>query len=36
MFAAAACLCVLLGGPSYAVSAESLIIADATYYELGV
>ena len=33
---AMACLCVLLGGPSYAAGAESLIIADATYYELGV
>lgn len=28
-----ACLCVLLGGPSYAAGAESLIIAGATYYE---
>lgn len=36
MFTAAACLCVLLGGPSYGVGAESLIIADATYYEPGV
>lgn len=34
--AAMACLCVLLGGPSYAAGAESLIIADATYYEPGV
>lgn len=34
--AAMACLCVLLGGPSYAVGAESLIIAGATYYEPGV
>ena len=33
---AMACLCVLLGGPSYAVGAESLIIAGATYYEPGV
>lgn len=33
---AMACLCVLLGGPSYAAGAESLIIADATYYEPGV
>lgn len=33
---AMACLCVLLGGPSYAAGAESLIIAGATYYELGV
>ena len=31
-----ACLCVLLGGPTYAVGAESLIIAGATYYEPGV
>lgn len=30
---AMACLCVLLGGPSYAAGAESLIIAGATYYE---
>lgn len=29
------CLCVLLGGPSYAAGAESLIIAGATYYEPG-
>jgi hypothetical protein len=33
---AMACLCVLLGGPSYATGAESLIIAGATYYEPGV
>lgn len=33
---AMACLCVLLGGPSYAAGAESLIIAGATYYESGV
>lgn len=33
---AMACLCVLLGGPSYAAGAESLIIAVATYYEAGV
>lgn len=33
---AIACLCVLLGGPSYAAGAESLIIAGATYYEPGV
>lgn len=33
---AMACLCVLLGGPSYAAGAESLIIAGATYYETGV
>lgn len=31
-----ACLCVLLGGPSYAAGAESLIIAGATYCEPGV
>lgn len=31
-----ACLCVLLGGPSYAAGAESLIIAGTTYYEPGV
>ena len=31
-----ACLCVLLGGPSYSAGAECLIIAGATYYELGV
>ena len=30
---AMACLCVLLGGPSYAAGAESLIIAGATYYK---
>lgn len=30
------CLCVLLGGPSYAAGAESLIIAGATFYEPGV
>ena len=34
--AAMACLCVLLGRPSYAAGAESLIIAGATYYEPGV
>lgn len=33
---AMACLCVLLGGPSYAAGAESLIIAGATYNEPGV
>ena len=33
---AMACLCVSLGGPSYAAGAESLIIAGATYYEPGV
>ena len=36
LFAAIACLCVLLGGPSYAAGAESLLIAGATYYEPGV
>ena len=36
MFTTMACLCVLLGGPSYAAGAESLIIAGATYYEPGV
>ena len=30
------CLCVLLGGPSYAAGAESLIIEGATYCEPGV
>ena len=36
MFTAMAWLCVLLGGPSYAAGAESLIIAGATYCEPGV
>lgn len=36
LFTAMACLCVLLGGPSYAAGAESLIIAGTTYYEPGV
>lgn len=36
LFTAMACLCVLLGGPSYAAGAESLIIVGATYYEPGV
>ena len=31
-----ACLCVLLGRPSYAAGAESLIIAGTTYFEPGV
>lgn len=31
-----ACLCVLLGGPSYAVAADSLFIAGDMYYEPGV
>lgn len=36
LFTVMACLCILLGGPSYAAGAESLIIAGATYYEPGV
>ena len=36
LFTAMACLCVLLGGPSYAAGAECLFIAGATYYEPGV
>ncbi len=36
MIAAMACLCVLLGGPTYAAGAESLFIAGATYCEPGV
>lgn len=35
LFTVMACLCVLLGGPSYAAGAESLFIAGATYYEPG-
>lgn len=35
LFTAMACLCVLLGGPSYAAGAESLFIAGDTYYEPG-
>lgn len=35
LFTAMACLCVLLGGPSYAAGAESLFIAGAMYYEPG-
>ena len=35
LFIVMACLCVLLGGPSYAAGAESLLIAGATYYEPG-
>lgn len=31
-----ACICVLLGGPSYAAGADSLFIAGATYCEPGV
>lgn len=33
LFTAMACLCVLLGGPSYAAGADSLFIAGTTYYE---
>lgn len=33
LFTAMACLCVLLGGPSYAAGADSLLIAGSTYYE---
>lgn len=36
LFTVMACLCVLLGGPSYAACADSLFIAGATYYEPGV
>ena len=36
LFTAMACLCVLLGGPTYAAGAESLFIAGATYCEPGV
>lgn len=36
LFTAMACLCVLLGGPSYAAGADSMSIAGATYYEPGV
>lgn len=36
LFTAMACLCVLLGGPSYAAGAESLFIAGDTYFEPGV
>lgn len=36
LFTAMACLCVLLGGPSYAAGADSLFIAGVTYYEPGV
>lgn len=36
LFTAMACLCVLLGGPSYAAGAESLFIAGTTYFEPGV
>lgn len=33
LFTVMACLCVLLGGPSYAAGADSLFIAGSTYYE---
>lgn len=33
LFTAMACLCVLLGGPTYAAGADSLFIAGDTYYE---
>lgn len=36
LFTVMACLCVLLGRPSYAAGANSLFIAGATYYEPGV
>ena len=36
LFTAIACLCVLLGGPSYAAGADSLFIAGDTYWEPGV
>ena len=36
LFTAIACLCVLLGGPSYAAGADSLFIAGATCCEPGV
>lgn len=36
LFTVMACLCFLLGGPSYAAGADSLFIAGATYYEPGV
>lgn len=35
LFTVMACLCVLLGGPSYVAGADSLFIAGATYYEPG-
>lgn len=35
LFTVMACLCVLLGGPSYAAGADSLFIAGAKYYEPG-
>ncbi|MEE0444886.1 MAG: hypothetical protein UDC98_02365 [Collinsella sp.] len=36
LFTVVACLCVLLGGPSYAAGADNLFIAGVTYYEPGV
>ena len=36
LFTVMACLCVLLGGPSYAVGADSLFISGDTYCEPGV
>lgn len=36
LFTAMACLCVLLGGPSYAAGAECLFIEGVTHYEPGV
>lgn len=36
LLTAVACLCVLMGGPSYAAGADSLFIAGATHYEPGV
>lgn len=36
LFTAMACLCVLLGGPSYAAGADNLFIAGDTYCEPGV
>ena len=33
LLTAMACLCVLLGGPSYPAGADSLFIAGVTYYE---
>ena len=35
LFTFMACLCVSLGGPSYAAGVDSLFIAGATYYEPG-
>lgn len=35
LLTAMACLCVLLGGPSYAAGVDSLFITGATYYEPG-